>query len=81
MLPKNGSSVAMDFFDNNNVSDNDNMLETSDQLKKAWLVNFKGYSLESTRKEPQAGMFGNIRYKKIWILKKDGESSSNNKMG
>jgi len=44
--------------------------ETSDQLKKIWLMNFKGFTLETTRREPHAGMFGNIVYKNVWVLKK-----------
>ena len=47
--------------------------ETSDQLKKIWLVNFKGFTLETTRREPHAGMFGKIHYKNVWLLKKKNE--------
>jgi len=45
-------------------------LETSDQLKKNWLVNFRGFTLQTTRREPRAGMFGRIRYKNVWVLDK-----------
>ena len=47
--------------------------ETSDQLKKIWLVNFKGFRLETTRREPHAGLFGRIHYKNVWVLKKKGK--------
>lgn len=45
-------------------------LETSDRMKKVWLVGFKGFTLQATRREPRAGLFGKIRYKNVWVLKR-----------
>jgi hypothetical protein len=53
-----------------NESKNTNMIETTGSLKKAWLVNFNGYSLVSTRRKPLAGIFGSVKYKSVWLLEK-----------
>ena len=53
-----------------NTAKSINILKTSDRLKKLWLVNVSGYTLISTRRLPQSGMFGNIRYKNVWVLEK-----------
>ncbi|MBN4046728.1 hypothetical protein JYT90_00235 [bacterium AH-315-P07] len=48
-------------------------LEIEGQLKKLWLTNFRGYTLLTTRREPQSGMLGRIRYKNVWVLQKNKE--------
>ena len=51
-------------------------LETSDRLKKLWLVNINGYMVTSTRRTPLSGVFGKIRYKNIWVLEKKGQKAA-----
>ena len=45
------------------------MIETGSAMRVWWLSRFQGCKVTEVRMKPQAGMFGHVSYRKVWVLK------------
>lgn len=41
---------------------------TDSNFKRYWLVTFRGYSVLQVRVEPKVNVFGEVSYRKRWLL-------------
>ena len=46
------------------------VFETSGRFTMFWMTRFQGFTIHSTKRVPQAGLFGAIRYRNSWRLVK-----------